>query len=143
MEFVTISDHNTVEGALRIAHEPDTFLSVEGRPSSRRTLCRFTSSSGDWRRAGAAAFLALARAPRSAYALAERVRALDLRRECARIRVAGIPATVVACVSDTLVTTDRSRALAEALGARYVELDLRGGHMWMLGDPGRLAAVVA
>jgi glycosyltransferase involved in cell wall biosynthesis len=29
MSLVTISDHNTVEGALRIAHEPDTFLSVE------------------------------------------------------------------------------------------------------------------
>ncbi len=29
MSFVTISDHNTVEGALRIAHLPDTFLSVE------------------------------------------------------------------------------------------------------------------
>ena len=29
MRFVTISDHNTLEGALRIAHEPDTFLSVE------------------------------------------------------------------------------------------------------------------
>jgi glycosyltransferase involved in cell wall biosynthesis len=29
MSFVSISDHNTVEGALRIAHEPGTFLSVE------------------------------------------------------------------------------------------------------------------
>ena len=29
MTHVTISDHNTVEGALRIAHEPGTFLSVE------------------------------------------------------------------------------------------------------------------
>jgi len=29
MDFVTVSDHNTVEGALRIAHEPGTFLSVE------------------------------------------------------------------------------------------------------------------
>jgi glycosyltransferase involved in cell wall biosynthesis len=29
MGFVTISDHNTVEGALRIAHLPDTFLSEE------------------------------------------------------------------------------------------------------------------
>lgn len=29
MTFVTISDHNTLEGALRIAHLPDTFLSVE------------------------------------------------------------------------------------------------------------------
>jgi glycosyltransferase involved in cell wall biosynthesis/predicted metal-dependent phosphoesterase TrpH len=29
MTLVTISDHNTLEGALRIAHLPDTFLSVE------------------------------------------------------------------------------------------------------------------
>ncbi len=29
MRFVTISDHNTLEGALRIADHPDTFLSVE------------------------------------------------------------------------------------------------------------------
>src|SRR5215467_13625808 len=29
MDFVTISDHNTVEGALRIAHLPGAFLSVE------------------------------------------------------------------------------------------------------------------
>lgn len=29
MDLVTITDHNTVEGALRIAHLPDTFLSVE------------------------------------------------------------------------------------------------------------------
>ena len=29
MSFVTISDHNTVEGALRIADQPGTFLSVE------------------------------------------------------------------------------------------------------------------
>src|ERR1700756_4296396 len=29
MTHVTISDHNTVEGALRIAHEPDAFVSVE------------------------------------------------------------------------------------------------------------------
>src|SRR5262249_49979958 len=29
MRFVTITDHNTVEGALRIAHLSDTFLSVE------------------------------------------------------------------------------------------------------------------
>jgi glycosyltransferase involved in cell wall biosynthesis len=29
MDFVTISDHNTVEGALRIAHHADAFVSVE------------------------------------------------------------------------------------------------------------------
>jgi pimeloyl-ACP methyl ester carboxylesterase len=94
------------------------------------------------RRAGAAALFALAQAPRAAYALAERVRALDLRPECARVRAAGIPVTVIGCVSDTLVTTDLSRTLAESLGARYEELDLLGGHMWMLGDPAALASAV-
>lgn len=29
MRFVTLTDHNTIDGALRIAHLPDTFLSVE------------------------------------------------------------------------------------------------------------------
>ena len=29
MRYVTISDHNTLDGALRIAHHPDAFLSVE------------------------------------------------------------------------------------------------------------------
>jgi pimeloyl-ACP methyl ester carboxylesterase len=89
------------------------------------------------------ALAAVARAPRAAFALAQQVRALDLRRECARVRAAGIPTTVIGCVSDTLVTTDRTRTLAEALGARYDELDLDGGHMWMLADRSRLAAAVA
>lgn len=99
---------------------------------------------GDYpRRAAATALRGLLSAPRSAFALAERVRALDLRRECARIRDAGIPTTVIGCVTDTLVTTDLSRALAAALGARYEELDVRGGHMWMLANGERLAAAVA
>jgi surfactin synthase thioesterase subunit len=59
------------------------------------------------------------------------------------VRAAEIPTTVIGCVSDTLVTTDRTRTLAEALGARYDELDLDGGHMWMLADRSRLAAAVA
>jgi len=46
-------------------------------------------------------------------------------------------------VPDTLVTTDRTRALAGALGARYEEVDLRGGHMWMLADRARLTAAVS
>ena len=29
MTFVTVTDHNTVDGALRIAHRPNTFLSVD------------------------------------------------------------------------------------------------------------------
>jgi pimeloyl-ACP methyl ester carboxylesterase len=87
------------------------------------------------------AVLSLARAPHSAYALAQHVRALDLRRECARIRAAGIPTKVVGCLTDTLVTTDRTRALAAALGACYEELDLQGGHMWMLNRPALSSAI--
>jgi len=101
-------------------------------------------SCGDYPRGPAlAALLALVSAPFSACAVARHVRALDLRRECFRVRAAGIPTTVIGCVSDTLVTIDRTRALAAALGARYEELDLRGGHMWMLRDPVRLSEAVA
>jgi pimeloyl-ACP methyl ester carboxylesterase len=89
------------------------------------------------------ALAAVARAPRAAFALAQQVRALDLRRECARVRAAGIPTTVIGCVTDTLITTDRTRTLAEALGADYRELDVDGGHMWMLADRARLAAAVS
>lgn len=109
---------------------------------SVREFVRQVASGNYPRRLALAALLALARAPRSAYALAKHVRALDLRRECARVRAAGIPTTVVGCVTDTLVTTDRTRVLAAALGARYEELDLRGGHMWMLADRTRLATTV-
>jgi pimeloyl-ACP methyl ester carboxylesterase len=88
------------------------------------------------------ALSALARAPRAAFRLAEHVRGLDLRDECARVRAAGIPTTVIGCATDTLVTADRARSLARALGARYEELDLRGGHMWMLADRSVLADAV-
>jgi predicted metal-dependent phosphoesterase TrpH len=46
MTHVTISDHNTLEGALRIAELPDTFLSVESQRVSPRTTYRCTCSSG-------------------------------------------------------------------------------------------------
>ncbi|HVS86282.1 MAG TPA: hypothetical protein VHD91_11675, partial [Gaiellaceae bacterium] len=110
---------------------------------SVRDFVRQVCSGSYPRDLAARALLAFARAPRRALAVAEHVRGLDLRRECARIEAAGIPATVIGCVSDTLVTADRARALAEALGARYEELDLRGGHMWMLDDAERFASVVA
>src|SRR5215472_10904880 len=112
----------------------------------RRSLHDFLRQlvSGDYpHRLALAATLALARAPRSALALAQVLRTLDLRRECARVRAAGIPTTVLGCVTDTLVTTDRTRTLAAALGAQYEELDLRGGHMWMLSDGSQLASAVA
>ena len=91
----------------------------------------------------ARALAAIARAPRAALALAEEVRALDLRRECARIRDAGIPVVVVGCSTDTLVTRGHSRMLADALGADYRELSLAGGHMWMLRAHDLLAGVLA
>ena len=101
-------------------------------------------SGGDYpRRVAVSGALAVARAPRAAVSLARHVRRLDLRRECGRIRAAGIPVTVVGCVSDTLVTIDRTRALAGLLGARYEELELGGGHMWMLTDRALFASVVA
>jgi pimeloyl-ACP methyl ester carboxylesterase len=91
----------------------------------------------------ARALAAIARAPRAALALAEEVRSLDLRRECARIRAAGIPVVVIGCSSDTLVTRGHSRMLADALGADYRELSLAGGHMWMLRAHDLLAGVLA
>jgi pimeloyl-ACP methyl ester carboxylesterase len=112
----------------------------------RQSLADFLRQlfSGDYpHRLALAAMLALLRAPRSGLALAQHLRTLDLRRECARVRAAGIPTTVVGCVTDTLVTTDRTRALAKALGAHHEELDLRGGHMWMLSDRRKLAAAVS
>lgn len=91
----------------------------------------------------ATAAAAVARAPKAALALAREVRELDLRRECARVRAAGITALVVGCASDTLVTCDRTRTLAAALGAEYRELPLAGGHMWMLADGACFADVLA
>lgn len=93
--------------------------------------------------AAATALLALGRAPRSALAVARHVRTLDLRKECARVRAAAIPTTVIGCATDTLVTTRTTRELAAALGARYQELNLRGGHMWMLTDSAQLAAAIS
>jgi pimeloyl-ACP methyl ester carboxylesterase len=92
--------------------------------------------------AAARALAAVARAPRAALALAEEVRALDLRRECARVRAAAIPALVVGCSTDTLVTRGHAQALADALGADYRELSLAGGHMWMLHAHELLARVL-
>jgi pimeloyl-ACP methyl ester carboxylesterase len=94
------------------------------------------------REAAARALAAVARAPRAAFALAEEVRALDLRRECARVRAAGIPALVVGCSSDTLVPRGHAQALADAIGGDYREVSLAGGHMWMLGAHELLARVL-
>lgn len=95
------------------------------------------------RDAAARALAAVACAPRAALALAREVRALDLRRECARVRAAGIPVLVVGCSSDTLVTRGHAQVLADALGGDYRELTLGGGHMWMLRAHELLAGVLS
>jgi pimeloyl-ACP methyl ester carboxylesterase len=72
-------------------------------------------------------------APRAAVRLGRALRRLDLSREMTEVRQAAIPATVIACSTDTLTTPASSRRIAELLGARYRELDLEGGHVWMFG----------
>lgn len=80
------------------------------------------------------------RAPRAALRLARAVHAADLSLEMARVRDAHIPVTVVGCASDTLISPGLCRRISRLLGARYVELALDGGHMWMLRDWQTLAA---
>ena len=134
--------------ALRLLHHI-VFLAPAGLPLQKP----ITASIVDFLRqvargiyprdAAARALAAVARAPRAAFALAEEVRALDLRRECDRVRAAGIPVLVIGCSSDTLVTRGHSQALADALGADYRELTLGGGHMWMLHAHELLARVLS
>jgi pimeloyl-ACP methyl ester carboxylesterase len=72
------------------------------------------------------------RAPAAVARIARRLRALDLTRELEVVQAARIPAVVVACTTDTLVTADHCRRIASKLGAQYRELALAGGHLWML-----------
>ena len=77
-------------------------------------------------------------APVSALRLALEVRSLDLTHEMTTIRQRGMPVTVIGCTTDTLVTPRHCRSVARLLGARYREVRLDGGHMWMLGRGDRL-----
>lgn len=75
----------------------------------------------------------IARAPRAAAWVAGALRRLDISRELQTVRDAGVPATVVACATDTLTTPQSARRIAHLLGADYRELRLDGGHVWMFG----------
>jgi pimeloyl-ACP methyl ester carboxylesterase len=75
----------------------------------------------------------VARAPQSALWVARALRRLDISAELRTVRDAGVPAAVIACATDTLTTPASSRRVAELLGARYRELRLEGGHVWMFG----------
>jgi pimeloyl-ACP methyl ester carboxylesterase len=87
----------------------------------------------------AGAAVRLAAAPRAASRLAHELRSLDLSPEMRAVSAAGVPATVIACSSDTLVTSDHCRRAARLLGAGYREVEHPGGHLWMISDPPALA----
>lgn len=94
----------------------------------------FVSQAGGGRFRGAPLARPLAdvlRAPRSALRVARAIRALDLTEQMAALRERRVAATVIGCVSDTLVTVEHARRMAGALGARYREIELDGGHTWM------------
>jgi len=86
------------------------------------------------------ALAAVAAAPRAAYRLACEVRALDLTE---RLRALDVPAEVIGCAGDTLTPVAHCRRIAALARAPYREVDVPGGHMWMLGDPAAFAAALS
>lgn len=86
------------------------------------------------------ALVALAASPRSAARLAQSIRGLDLADQLASLKVR---TDVVACRGDTLTPVDHCRRIADLARATYRELDVRGGHMWMLAEPALFAASLA
>ncbi len=85
----------------------------------------------------------LGAAPRSALRLARTLERLDLSAEMAVVRAAGVPVTVLAADTDSLVPPASCRRAAELLGADYRELDVDGGHTWMYGHWARLRQELA
>jgi len=85
----------------------------------------------------------LARAPRASVRLARALRRLDLTRTMRSLQAAGIPALVIGCTTDTLVSPTHTRSIAHLLGADYRELASAGGHVWMFGDWVRLQRELA
>lgn len=71
------------------------------------------------------------RSPRAALRVANDVRDLDLTTTMLRVRAAGVPVTIVSCLTDTLVTPDSARQIADLTGGALIELPLAGGHLWM------------
>src|SRR5262245_50049229 len=83
-----------------------------------------------------------AAAPRATARLVRALRRLDLSAQMRKVQTLGIRTTVIGCTTDTLVPPDLSRRAAELLGASYRELDLPGGHIWMLDRPAVLAGLL-
>ena len=72
-------------------------------------------------------------APACSFPLAVPLPTLDLSTQMRELRDAATAATVIGCTTDTLVTPWHTRRSAELLGARYHEIRVDGGHMWMFG----------
>jgi len=154
-EPVWLAGHS-MGGALAVlaaAERPDriarlTLISPAGLPLRKpmvASLADFARQLATGRYPSTDAVTAIGRAltaPRAALRLAREVRALDLSHEMEAVRRGGAPVDVVACASDTLVTPAHCRRQAQLLGARYSQLPLLGGHMWMLAGPEHLAAVL-
>jgi pimeloyl-ACP methyl ester carboxylesterase len=94
-------------------------------------------------RAAAAGLAQAARAPGAALRLAQAVHQLDLTPQLADLKARSVRCQVIGCASDTLTPTGHCRRLAELVGGSYRELDLAGGHMWMLYDRSALASALS
>jgi homoserine acetyltransferase len=53
-----------------------------------------------------------------------------------------VPVTVVGSSTDQLTTPEHCRRLAALLGASHQELDVPGGHIWMIVEPTLLSAAL-
>ena len=71
--------------------------------------------------------------PRLTYRLAREAHDLDLREDMTRVARAHVPCLVVGYTRDTLTTPVICRAIADALGADFRQIE-GSGHMWMLRD---------
>jgi pimeloyl-ACP methyl ester carboxylesterase len=83
------------------------------------------------------------RAPRAAIRLAHAIRTLDLTSQLRGIAALAIPCAVVACATDTLTPAGHCRQIARLADGRYEELELPGGHVWMLTERASFASVLA
>src|SRR5262245_12411432 len=89
-----------------------------------------------------AAAAEILRAPRAALRLARAVHGLDLTQQLVELRTLGVRCQVIGCATDTLTPAAHCRRLSALVGASYRELNLDGGHMWMLYDRRAFASVL-
>jgi pimeloyl-ACP methyl ester carboxylesterase len=85
-------------------------------------------------RIAAVAVADMLRAPRAALRLARAVHGLDITQQLVELRTLGVRCQVIGCASDTLTPVGHCRRLSALVGGSYRELNLDGGHMWMLYD---------